>query len=39
MAEDTDPDKEMLNTGTKQGQRKMRDDLRREILGMLDGTE
>jgi DNA replication licensing factor MCM4 len=28
----------MLNTGTGQGQRKMRDDMRREILSMLDGS-
>jgi DNA replication licensing factor MCM4 len=27
----------MLNTGTGQGQRKMRDDMRREVLSMLDG--
>lgn len=26
----------MLNTGTGQGQRKMRDDMRREVLSMLD---
>jgi hypothetical protein len=29
----------MLNTGTGQGQRKMRDDMRREVLSMLDGAE
>ena len=28
----------MLNTGTGKGQRKMRDDMRREILSMLDGS-
>jgi len=28
----------MLNTGTGQGQRKMREDMRREILNLLDST-
>ncbi|KAF9238126.1 MCM2/3/5 family-domain-containing protein [Melanogaster broomeanus] len=28
----------LLNTGTGAGQRKMRDDMRREILALLDGT-
>lgn len=28
----------MLNTGTGQGQRKMRDDMRREVLGVLEGA-
>lgn len=27
----------MLNTGTGQGQRKMREDMRREVLALLDG--
>ncbi|KAG5639766.1 hypothetical protein H0H81_000046 [Sphagnurus paluster] len=28
----------MLNTGTGQGQRKMRDDMRKEVLGLLEGS-
>lgn len=28
----------LLNTGTGQGQRKMRDDMRREVLSMLEGS-
>ncbi|KAG6862852.1 hypothetical protein C0991_009858, partial [Blastosporella zonata] len=28
----------MLTTGTGQGQRKMRDDMRKEVLGLLDGA-
>ncbi|KAF8065134.1 MCM2/3/5 family-domain-containing protein [Lyophyllum atratum] len=28
----------MLNTGTGQGQRKMRDDMRKELLGLLEGV-
>ncbi|KAG5642091.1 hypothetical protein DXG03_003615 [Asterophora parasitica] len=28
----------MLNTGTGQGQRKMRDDMRKEVLGLLEGA-
>jgi len=28
----------MLNTGTGQGQKKMRDDMRRAVLGLLEGS-
>lgn len=28
----------MLNTGTAQGQRKQREDMRREVLGLLEGS-